>query len=204
MGHRMWTVQLGPFAEHVIEVEKKYQWSKAICLSVDGTPLVEATAADLGCDQGWHCDFRLLGERCIDFEVFETNRDGLALDTKAHVLQKRHYTHQLSVHLGEDLDMASAGLVVDGNDFLELPDKTDGSSQEVPFSLDAQALKLQYGVTVPYKVNQSAPCGFFSALRSTATPVGDDAGDFWSWFGVQGMCSGCCSGYGYEQSRARD
>jgi hypothetical protein len=57
-----WTLQVGPFAEHTIQIESKIT-SRIITLTVDGVKLVEASAEDLDCPgDHWECKFRFVGE----------------------------------------------------------------------------------------------------------------------------------------------
>jgi len=155
-----WTIQVGPFAEHTVVVEKHHWISNIISLTVDGQPFVEASAEDIDCHTGgWECKFRFIGEKIIDFEVHESNRDGAPLDSKDHVLQKKKYVHECCVTVGEDLNMRTATFTVD--------------SQEKT-SISPEALNLTYGILVPYKVNHEAPCGIFgfSASRGGASKTG--------------------------------
>mmetsp|Transcript_50000 Transcript_50000/g.88045 ORF Transcript_50000/g.88045 Transcript_50000/m.88045 type:complete len:566 (+) Transcript_50000:77-1774(+) len=161
-----WTVQVGPFAEHTVLVEKKHRFSKIVSLSIDGQPFVEASAEDIDHHgDGWKCNFRFVGEKIIDFEVHESNRDGVTLDSKDHVLQKKKYVHECCVTLGDDMDMRTATFTVDSQDFRELPPRTPLHEEE-NISMSPQALNLTYGILVPYKVNHAAPCGIFGLPMS--------------------------------------
>jgi hypothetical protein len=152
-----WTVRLGPFAEHTIEIAKKYTLGKIVSLVVDGEILVEASPADIGCEgHDWHCDFRFVGERALDFEVFKTNVDGAALDETDHVLDKRKYVHECSVVIPNSLDFSSAQLWVDGSNFCHLAAQPP-VHEEVNISMDPTAMTHSYGITVPYKVDHDAP-----------------------------------------------
>merc|ERR1712216_395337 len=76
-----WTVQVGPFAQHTVEVTKRHTLGKIVTLLVDGQVLVEATAADIACGSNeWQCKFQLIGERVLDFEGYKTNTEGGSLD----------------------------------------------------------------------------------------------------------------------------
>jgi len=153
-----WTVQLGPFAEHTICVEKKWT-SKIVTLLVDGECFVESSAEDIDCESNcFECKFRFVGERCIDMNVFETNSDGVTLDTKGTVVNRTKYTHECVVSVQDLHDLSSATLTVDGNDFLSLPVKPE-PHQENNLEMDVKAMELHYGLVVPYKVNESAPAG---------------------------------------------
>lgn len=157
-----WTVQLGPFAEHTLVVEKKNWLSKIISLSIDGQPFVEASAEDIDYySDGWKCNFRFVGEKTIDFEIHESNRDGVTLDSKDHVVQKKKYVHECCVALRNDMDMRTATFTIDSQDFRELPTRSP-LHEENSISISPQALNLTYGILVPYKVNHEAPCGIFA------------------------------------------
>jgi hypothetical protein len=117
-----WTFQLGPFAQHTVEVTKKHTLGKVVTLLVDGTVMVEASAVEMGCQSTeWHCDFRFIGERVIDFEVFKTNKEGTSLDATDHVKERRRYVHECSVDIPNDWDFRNARLCIDGLLFTELP-----------------------------------------------------------------------------------
>merc|ERR1711964_806682 len=125
-----------------------------VCLSVDGEKLVEASAEDIDCPQdNWQCKFRFVGERCTDYEVYETNTDGAALNIKSIVSQKAKFSRECSITLMDYANLATAELIVDNVDFHNLPLKREQHS-EANLSLSAQALQLTYGIPVPYKVNQ--------------------------------------------------
>jgi hypothetical protein len=116
-----WTVQAGPFAEHKVEVMKRHTIGKIVTLLVDGKVLVEASAVDIGCaGEEWHCKFRLIGERVLDFEVYKTNTTGGVLDEIGHVKERRKYVHECYVTIPNDWDFSSARLFVDNVPFTEL------------------------------------------------------------------------------------
>lgn len=157
-----WTIQVGPFTEHTIVVEKKCTLSKIISLTIDGQPFVEASAEDIDCHSGgWECKFRFVGQRTIDFEVHETNRSGVSLDSKDHVLQKRKYVHDCCIRVGDDMDLSKAGFTIDKHDFKELP-ICPQLHDENGISISPEALNFTYGILAPYKINHSAPCGMFA------------------------------------------
>merc|ERR1712139_763878 len=57
---KWWKVQVGPFAEHVIELTKS-RFSRILTLKVDGSVLAECTGKELGSAPGeWRCKFQLL------------------------------------------------------------------------------------------------------------------------------------------------
>jgi hypothetical protein len=163
---RMWTFQLGPFAEHTVEIRKNYTLGKVITLLVDGEVLVESTPEEIGCDgTEWQCTFKLVGERVMDFEVFKTNKDGSPLDGTDHVKHRRKYVHECKVVLPNDWDCSSAKLFVDGVHFTKLPVKVP-EREEQELTMDPLALQGTYGITTPYKVDYSAPSDLMAFTQS--------------------------------------
>jgi hypothetical protein len=159
---RTWTFQLGPFAQHTVEITKNYTLGKVITLIVDGEILVESAAAAIGCDGAeWKCSFKFFGEHVMDFEVFKTNRDGIPLDETDHVKHRRKYMHECKVVLPNDMDFSSAKLFIDGMHFTELPVKVP-EREETTVAMDTLALQHMYGITTPYKVDHSAPSGLMA------------------------------------------
>jgi len=163
MKHK-WQFQLGPFAEHTVEVVKKYTLGSIITLLVDGEVLVEATSADLGLKSGeWKCDFRFVGDRLMDFEVHKTNKEGTVLAQTGHIEQRRRYSHRCSVVIPNDWDFSTgicradtAQLFIDGQAFCELP-VVMPKHEEPNLKLDARALLQMYNITTPYVVDPTAP-----------------------------------------------
>jgi hypothetical protein len=155
-----WTVQLGPFAEHTVKIVKKHTLGKIITLMVDGDVFVECTASDIGCPGNeWQCEFSFVGERVIDFEVFKTNKDGVALDEIDHVVERRKYLHNCLVRVPNDWDFSSAQFFIDGIDFKNMIIMPQSQLQETTLSMDPMVLSQSYGISVPYKVDYMAPSG---------------------------------------------
>jgi len=151
-----WTLQVGPFAEHTIQIEKKHTLGKIVTLSVDDEVLVESNAVDIGCTgKEWQCTFRFVGERILDFEVYKTNKEGSALDDTAHVKERRTYVHECCVTVSNEWDFSSAHLLVDGKAFTELPTKPQ-VHDEPNLTMAPLAMLHSYGVATPYKVDQNA------------------------------------------------
>jgi len=152
-----WTLQAGPFAEHTVEVVKRHTLSKIVTLLVDGKTLVEASAADIGSvGDEWHCKFRLIGERVLDFQVYKTNASGGVLDETGHVEDRRKYIHECYVTVPTDWDFTAARLFVDSVPFTELP--TEAQLYEEPeLKTTPMVLLHSYGITTPYMVDQAAP-----------------------------------------------
>merc|ERR1711971_1106348 len=178
MGQRLrrrWDFQLGPFAHHTVEITKIHTLGKIITLLVDGEVLVESTPAEIGCDGSeWQCTFKFFGERVMDFEVFKTNKDGIALDETDHVKHREKYTHECKVELPNDWDFSSAKLLIDGAHFTELPVKVP-KREEQTASMDPLVLQHTYGITAPYKVDHSAPSGLLAFTQNIAGDI--DAGN---------------------------
>merc|ERR1712019_43203 len=171
---RSWTVQLGPYAEHIIKVERQPRpsTSKIIKLTVDDETLVEASADELGCEsKQWECKFFFSGEKAIDFEVFESNVDGVLLDTKGHAITREKYRYNCVVTLKDEFDLSKAVLFIDDNEFHDLPQKAT-TYDEPNLSLDLQTLKNTYGLELPRKINWSAPVGVVAGLRALAVEAG--------------------------------
>lgn len=153
-----WTIQIGPFAEHTIEVEKKWH-SKVVSLSIDGEKFVEATAEDIDCEKNhWECKFRFVGERQLDFEVFETNKDGRVLESTGIVTHLTKVTHECVISLLDEADLRRAELIVNKTDFRNLP-MAHSAHHEDNLSTSVCALEGMYPVHVPYKVDEQAPSG---------------------------------------------
>jgi len=189
---RKWIFQLGPFAQHTVEITKKYTLGKIITLLVDGEILVESTAAEIGCGcSEWQCTFTFFGERVMDFEVFKTNKDGSTLDETDHVKHRCRYMHECRVMLPNDWDLSSAKLLIDERQFTELPVKVP-EREERTVAMDPVALHHTYGITTPYKVDHTAPddlVAFTKKLMEKADVGKEVAG----CIGVQWWqnCTGC-------------
>merc|ERR1711988_1380147 len=122
---------------------------------VDGEVLVECLATDLGGDANtFRCKFNFIGERIMDFCVFEESRDGFPLDTKSVVTkpyQYRHsveltYTHKAIDHLKE------ARLTVDGVPFESLPCLVIPRADQQELSIVRTALEAQFPIQIPKKI----------------------------------------------------
>jgi len=139
-------------------VERRCKSSKVVSLVVDGTPFVESSAADIDCDSdGWQCTFRFIGERCLDFEVYECDRSWNTLESTGHVLQKAKYTHSCVISVPDLDDLTKARLVLDDHDFERLPPKAlaleDDAHQEGNLSTDPDELLHIHNIRVPHKVS---------------------------------------------------
>jgi len=164
---KAWTIRIGPFAEHKIQVEKKHKSSKLITLSVDGDVLAESTAGDLESPEGyWACQFRFVGEKSLDWEVHESDGNGRSLDSRGVVHQPLKFSVACMVFFEENLhDLSEARLNIDNLDFTEL--------REPPMSIDEPSLCLQpealegsYNLIAPYKCrNDLAAQSGFTAAR---------------------------------------
>jgi len=159
---KTWTFLFGPFAEHLVEIERRYKSSKAITLSVDGEVLCEGEAEDIDSRPGmWECKFQLIGERYIDWEVYESDVNGRTLDSTDIVRQRHKYFQECVVSLPEsERDLSAAQLVIGGINFPELPEAREQAQFDERLELAPEALLGSYGLSVPYKVNEHAPMGF--------------------------------------------
>lgn len=151
-----WKFQIGPFATHVVEIEKKYKSSKAVTLSVDGSVLAEGSAEDLESPEGfWLCTFRLLGEKCQEWEVYESDGNGKTVDSKGIVEQVVQHQHECSVYFANGDSLVDARLTVDGQDFSNFKPSAPGQP-DAPFTLQPEALMMSYNLHVPYKCTDGA------------------------------------------------
>eukprot|EP00427_Karlodinium_veneficum_P033059 CAMPEP_0169196636 /NCGR_PEP_ID=MMETSP1016-20121227/7836_1 /TAXON_ID=342587 /ORGANISM="Karlodinium micrum, Strain CCMP2283" /LENGTH=240 /DNA_ID=CAMNT_0009273221 /DNA_START=276 /DNA_END=995 /DNA_ORIENTATION=- len=182
---RSWRFQLGPFAEHTVEVSRKSRTGGVITLLVDGEIFVEATAADIGCDgSSWELDFDFVGERVIQFEVYKTNTDGDATDEIGTVVERRPYSHKCSIVISNSSDFRTAQFRIDNWAFHEheiVPPKRDDPN--VVMSPDA-CLRT-YNIAVPYKVDPSAP--------TNLTVLAAGFSDAWKDLLKNFSCFACCS-----------
>jgi len=150
---KWWTLQAGPFAEHKLELTKP-RFSSILTLKVDGSVLAECTGKDLGSANGeWRCKFRLLGERCIDFNVHPETKDGVQMDSKQVVTKSFPFEHVLEVvYKHRKIDQLSdAELLVDGVPFGSLPIQACAHN-EPHLQISKQVLALSYGLEIPRKV----------------------------------------------------
>jgi hypothetical protein len=153
-----WTFRCGPFAQHSVKLVKNYTLGKIVTLLVDDEVFVESSAADIGCqDHAWQCNFRFVGEKVLDFEVFKTNKDGFALNETDHVEERRKYMHECSVIIPNSHDLTSAQFFIDDREFRALPVTPPSFHQEPGLCMAPRAMLHSYGITVPYKVDTTAP-----------------------------------------------
>mmetsp|Transcript_53564 Transcript_53564/g.148956 ORF Transcript_53564/g.148956 Transcript_53564/m.148956 type:complete len:440 (+) Transcript_53564:64-1383(+) len=154
-----WTLQIGPWSEHKILVEKKYAKSPIVTLTVDDTLLCEAAPEDLDISSDvWECKFQLKGEKCLNFEVYETTPDGVTLDSKDDVNIWSKVMVECDVRVPDGNDLSSAQLFVDGNSYLDLQRKPSEYA-ESNIRLSPQDFSMTYHNYVPYKINHKAQGG---------------------------------------------
>jgi len=182
-----WTIQVGPFAEHKVEIMKKHTLGKIITLLVDGEVLVESTGAEIGCEGNeWQCTFRFIGERVVDFEVYKTNADGGVLDETGHVKDIRRYVHECCVTVSNEWDFSTARFFVDSLPFAGLPIEAQ-RYDEPNLSMSPLALQHSYGITTPFLVDRYASSNMMRLANQVfvkATEGGASAGGFFArWCG---------------------
>lgn len=187
-----WIVQIGPWAQHRIEIEKKHKRSKAVTVSVDGEVLVEAAPEDIEClGENFDCRFNFRGQHCIDYEVYETNKDGETLPTKAVVAQKTKFEVEVVLEMPDDRNLYTAEIWVNKVNFKSLPPVSEEHPEE-NLAMDVQAMQMSFGLAVPYKVNQEAPSGLMNTMHKAQATAGSIGSFFSKLFGTNGMVSGCC------------
>jgi hypothetical protein len=154
-----WTISLGQTAEHVIEIEKKWSMSKIVTVSVDGSRMVEAKAEDLECPtHEFVCNFCLVGERFLEFEVHETNADGIVLDSTGVARSRMKVMKHCSVHIPDENDFNTAVLLVEGVPFSLMQDSRKPKPGD-SIDIAPEVLLSVYGIRVPFKVNEAAHAG---------------------------------------------
>jgi hypothetical protein len=170
--HRSWTIQIGPFAEHIVKISRHAWPSKVVTLTIDDDVLVDASAEDIGCaTSAWECKFRFVGEKVMDFDVYESNLDGVALATRGQVTKREKYSHECSVLLKDDMDLSKAEFVIDDVYFQDLPPKAT-RYEESNVSMELNSFLGTYGSIVPQKVNRTAAIGFIGGLKAFANEGG--------------------------------
>jgi hypothetical protein len=167
-----WTVQLGPFAEHSIKVERQAWPSKQVTLTVDNETFVDGSVFDFCCENNqWEFKFRFSGEKAMHFDVFESNMDGVLLETRGQAITRKKCTYNCSVVLRDEFDFSKAELYIDDNEFHDLHLKAT-EYEEADLCMGLEALKSTYGLEVPGKINWSAPVGVVAGLRALAVEGG--------------------------------
>jgi hypothetical protein len=190
---RTWVLQIGPYAEHTIELERKYARSSISTLTIDGTVLVEAAPADLDCPgDTWECKFQFKGEKCFSFDVFESNRDGVSLDMKGLIERKFAYAIDCEVRIPNNDDLSSAELKVAGKPFTSLQLKPTEYPEE-NMKMTPEALMMTHNVPCPYKVNMDAKAGleavFENAVKSYGIARAGPAASGSGFFSIFSCCA---------------
>lgn len=169
-----WRIGIGPWAEHTIEVEKKYKSSKVVTLTVDGATLVESAAEDIDVEGAWRCEWNFNFSTRIDFQLYETNRDAVPLDSTATVTQVNKCAHRLAVVIPtEERDLSKAQLYVNDVEFKALERKLE-PHPESDLRVDPEVIWGMYRIKVPYQVNLEAPAAsmaFEQAIQQGAQAV---------------------------------
>jgi hypothetical protein len=179
---RTWKLQIGPFAEHTIELERKWARSKIATLTIDGTPFIEAAPVDLDCaSEVWECKFRFKGEKRFNFEVYESNRDGVSLDTRGLIERKMPYVIECELRCPDSGDMTGAQLKVAGIPFENLQPKPTKYDEE-NIKTTPEALMFTHNLPIPYKINANAKTGLEGVLQSTYENVSRQSGSGFSLF----------------------
>jgi hypothetical protein len=170
--NRSWAIQIGPFAEHVVTVTRHTWPSKIVTLTIDDEVLVDASAEDIGsADATWECKFHFAAEKVMNFDVYESNLDGVTLETRGQVVKREKKWHECVVTLKDDMNFSKAEFVIDGAYFQDLPPKATLYAEET-LSMEVETFIGTYGPIVPRKINRAAPTGFGWALVAFAKEAG--------------------------------
>jgi len=172
---KSWSLQVGTCTPHWITVEKKYKNSKIVTLAIDDDVIAQASAEDLECDahqgQWWYADFQLMGERFVEYLVHEVDQHSNTLDSQCKVRTPLRFTIPCRVSAPRSDDMSCARLTVDGQDFSQLPvvrfDELNAAPAQQQLEISPQALNLQLGLVVPYKVRQQDVSSMASILEES-------------------------------------
>jgi hypothetical protein len=214
---RSWTLQLGPFATHTLRLEKKNHVSPVMTLYVDDEVLLECSSSDIGGSRDeWHGKFSFIGERQMDFRVFEETKDGWPLDSKVELTKSYQYQHVVEVvypHRAID-SLTDATVTVDGMPFQGLPCIIEEHQGLPNLSVTPSVLMAQFGIEIPKKVapqdtrgiarqlgsNVVERAGGWVAIREAASQNAsrtiEDAGGNFSQFGAKTIeDSGCKFGF---------
>lgn len=145
-------------------------------LYVDNEVLAECTSSDLGCSPDvWRCKFCFIGERHMDFKVFEETKDGWPLDSKTELTKSFQYCHVVEVvypHRAIN-DLTDATVTIDAVPFERLPCMLDQHKGLPNLSVIPSVLKAQFGIEIPKKIAAQDTRGIARQLGST---VVDQAG----------------------------
>jgi len=187
-----WTFQVGPLAEHTVAIRKKHLSSTLISLDVDGELLCEATPEDIDCHEStWQCHFRLVGEKFVDFEVYESDGQGSTLDTKGTVSNRTKFTQDCYVVFQmTEKSLLTAKLYIGDNAFAELPEARPPISEE-PIRCHPGAITATYGISVPYKVGQSSGKLSPTFMQQLGNATAEAAAGDSPLAGLFSMCA-CC------------
>jgi hypothetical protein len=151
-----WILQLGPFATHTVRLIKKSHVNPVMTVVVDGEVLVECLATDLlgGDANTFRCKFSFIGERIMDFCVFEETKDGFPLHTKSVVTKPYQYRHSVELtysHKAVD-HLKEARMMVDGIPFESLPCLVIPRADQEGLSVVRTALEAQFPIQIPKKI----------------------------------------------------
>merc|ERR1712048_1139037 len=132
-----------------------------------------ASAEDLGCaTAAWECKFRFVGEKVMKFDVYESNLEGVTLETRGQVTKREKYSHECSVFLKDERDFSKAEFVINDVYFQDLPPKAT-LYEEPNVSMELNSFLGTYGPIVPRKINRTAAIGFMGGLLAFAKEGGD-------------------------------
>jgi len=144
--------------------------------------MVEGGADDLeGDGNTWSFSFRFIGQRILDFDVFEIDRRGQHLNTQGRVSLCDPYVHLCRILVSDVHDITSAQLFIDSVSFAMLPVRRS-LRPEAKLVATPKQLETTYGIMVPYKVRDGSTrsaaahgsCQSDGFLASCCCPRDDD------------------------------
>jgi hypothetical protein len=151
MDSHSWTVQLGPFAEHTIVLERRHKGSHMLTLTVDGELLVESSGPDLGSPNGyWKATFRFVGEKTLEW-----NLEAMGLGIVRQKKEKVDYECMILFEESKK-ELRTARFTIDEEDFKEMPDKIDTAGHRNIDNVEYDQFKRAYNIEAP-RINAAAP-----------------------------------------------
>merc|ERR1712176_1295194 len=106
-----------------------------------------------------------------EFDVYETNLDGVPLDTRGQAIKREKVLHECTVLLKDDMDFSKAEFIVDGVHFQDLSLKETVYAEE-NVSMDLDTFIGTYGPIVPRKINREAPTGLVGGFKAFVSERG--------------------------------
>merc|ERR1712032_1028034 len=124
--------------------------SNILTLMVDGTDMIECAGEDLKCDKDqWKCDFKFIGQKCINWEMNRVNAYEKPLPQRVVVPKKEKVKYECCVKFDERTkDLSNAKLFLDDAEYKEHPEYEKPYHSTLDMRTDE--FNRQYGVRAPF------------------------------------------------------